>query len=111
MPHLANAAACLAVLIDSKLQGNMTDDRPPTQAALPALINDQLPNVTAALRVAFADRAPRHWTNADDAASQKAEPKALKCQKRCAKHARDARFRVGAIWSVRQTKLLLQFKT
>jgi hypothetical protein len=67
VPHLANAAACLAVLIDSKLQGNMTDDRPPTQAALPGLINDQLPNFIAALRVTFADRAPRHWTKADDA--------------------------------------------
>lgn len=32
VPHLANAIACLAVLIDSHEQGNLTDDRPPEQA-------------------------------------------------------------------------------
>lgn len=29
VPHLANALACLAVLVDSKEAGNLKDDRPP----------------------------------------------------------------------------------
>lgn len=31
VPHLANALACLAVIIDSHEQGNLNDDRPPKQ--------------------------------------------------------------------------------
>lgn len=31
VPHLANAIACLAVLVDSLEHGNLNDDRPPTQ--------------------------------------------------------------------------------
>lgn len=31
VPHLANALACIAVLIDSIEQGNLNDDRPPRQ--------------------------------------------------------------------------------
>jgi hypothetical protein len=31
VPHLANAIACLAVLIDSHEHGNLNDDRPPVQ--------------------------------------------------------------------------------
>jgi len=30
VPHLANALACIAVLIDGEVKGNITDDRPPT---------------------------------------------------------------------------------
>ncbi len=33
VPHLANALACIAVLIDGHCQGNLTDDRPPRMAA------------------------------------------------------------------------------
>jgi hypothetical protein len=32
VPHLANALACLAVLVDAHEQGNMDDDRPPIQS-------------------------------------------------------------------------------
>lgn len=31
VPHLANALACIAILIDAHEQGNLNDDRPPTQ--------------------------------------------------------------------------------
>lgn len=31
VPHLANALACLAVLVDACEQGNLNDDRPPAQ--------------------------------------------------------------------------------
>lgn len=62
VPHLANAAACLAVLIDSKAQMNMTDDRPPRQYGLPDLVNKDLPHAIAGLREKFADKNPKHWT-------------------------------------------------
>jgi hypothetical protein len=33
VPHLANALACLAVIVDSYESGNLNDDRPPSQSA------------------------------------------------------------------------------
>lgn len=33
VPHLANALACIAVLIDAIEQGNLNDDRPPRQSS------------------------------------------------------------------------------
>lgn len=62
VPHLANAAACLAVLIDSKTQMNMTDDRPPRQYALPGLIDKEVPHAIAGLRETFGHMTPKHWT-------------------------------------------------
>ena len=66
VPHLANACACLAVLIDSKTQQNMTDDRPPRQHGLPGLVNDETPRVVAKLREVFGDRNPKHFSINDD---------------------------------------------
>lgn len=65
VPHLANACACLAVLIDSLTQGNLTDDRPPVQRELPHLINVSAPATVASLRITFAGYAPRHCTIED----------------------------------------------
>lgn len=62
VPHLANACACLAVLIDSKTQMNMTDDRPPRQPALPGLVDKQTPNILVKLRGLFGEKKPKHWT-------------------------------------------------
>ena len=61
VPHLANAAACLAVLIDSKTQQNMTDDRPPRQHSLPGLLDNELPPRIAKLRGEFGNVNPKHW--------------------------------------------------
>lgn len=66
VPHLANACACLAVLIDSKTQGNMTDDRPPRQYALPGLVNTEVPRVVRELQARFAGMDPKHWTINDE---------------------------------------------
>jgi len=62
VPHLANASACLAVLIDSMTQGNLTDDRPIPQSCLPVLIDKQLPEGVAVLRDQFGTCAPTHYT-------------------------------------------------
>ena len=61
VPHLANAAACLAVLIDSKVSMNMTDDRPPRQYSLPGLVDEEIPAAIARLRDEFGDANPKHW--------------------------------------------------
>lgn len=66
VPHLANACACLAVLIDGKTQQNMTDDRPPRQYSLPGLVNEETPRVIAKLREVFGDRNPKHFSINDD---------------------------------------------
>lgn len=66
VPHLANAAACLAVLIDSKTQMNLTDDRPPQQRGYPALVNTQTPGVLTKLRGLFGSKNPKHFTINDD---------------------------------------------
>lgn len=62
VPHLANAAACLAVLIDSRAQGNMADDRPPAQPDFPYLLNTYVPERLGQLREQFSDCKPIHWT-------------------------------------------------
>lgn len=62
VPHLANAAACLAVLIDARAQDNMVDDRPPAQIDFPYLINVFVPGKLEVLRETFADADPVHWT-------------------------------------------------
>lgn len=66
VPHLANACACLAVLIDSKTQKNLTDDRPPRQRGLPDLVNKETPGVLAKLRAVFGAINPKHWTINDE---------------------------------------------
>jgi hypothetical protein len=62
VPHLANAAACLAVLIDGTTQGNAVDDRPPVQPALPELVDHRVPTFIAKLRGIFGHMKPKHYT-------------------------------------------------
>ena len=62
VPHLANAAACLAVLIDALAQDNLHDDRPPAQADFPHLLNDVVPEKLFDLRREFGHCKPVHWT-------------------------------------------------
>lgn len=62
VPHLANASACLAVLIDSMSQGNMVDDRPLPQPRFPQIINEDVPAMIKGLREVFGDRNPQHFT-------------------------------------------------
>jgi hypothetical protein len=62
VPHLANACACLAVLIDSMAQGNMVDDRPIPQSRFPYILNEDVPSHIKDLRAVFGDRNPQHFT-------------------------------------------------
>lgn len=60
--HLANAAACLIILIDAELQGKLNDDRPPKQD-LDKLYND-LKSVQEHLTELHGHLSPVHHTEA-----------------------------------------------
>jgi hypothetical protein len=57
VPHLANAIACIAVLIDATEQGNMVDDRPPAQ---PTELYSRFEEVVRHLHTTFPRRVPRY---------------------------------------------------
>jgi Domain of unknown function (DUF5664) len=62
--HVAKALVTLAVLRDSQLRGNCTDDRPPRSAPFYPDLNAR----AGALLDRYAGANPKHWTVADDAA-------------------------------------------
>ena len=66
VPHLASAAACLAILIDAKACGMLNDDRPPA-ADMASLIRSSEAVVQWVVAL-NAEVAPRHYTIADSAA-------------------------------------------
>lgn len=61
VPHLANALACIAILIDAVEQGNLNDDRPPKQR--PA-IYARFELIVAHLQKLFPRRTPRYRADA-----------------------------------------------
>lgn len=61
VPHLANALACLAIIVDAKVSGMLTDDRPPAQPELATFINDG-GKITVDLQNTFKDHSPIQYT-------------------------------------------------
>ena len=62
-PHLSHALACLAILIDSQVKGNMVDDR-----MFPSEFRKYIQEMTAhvpRLKQLHASKSPKHWTIAD----------------------------------------------
>lgn len=59
--HLANAAACIAILLDTKTQGTLIDNRPPAQD-LNGLFKT-LEETLAHLKELHKDAKPTHYTN------------------------------------------------
>jgi hypothetical protein len=66
VPHLANACACLAILIDARVSEKLTDDRPPKQKQLGQLLDGAVPTTIAGLRRVFGSADPKHWTIDDE---------------------------------------------
>src|SRR5208282_3717499 len=62
--HLANAGACIAILLDAELQGKLTDDRPVAQPGLSNRIDEQV-TIIKHLRELFKDHNPKQYTIAD----------------------------------------------
>lgn len=64
--HLANAIACLAIILDAELYGKLTDDRPPcpNPDAMAVLI-DSAGGLVAHLKDLFASNKPHQYTIED----------------------------------------------
>jgi hypothetical protein len=63
--HLASAMACLAIILDARLVGKLTDDRPPSIGSLPGLIDD-FEDVVKHLYNINSGHTPRHYTIEDE---------------------------------------------
>lgn len=63
LPHEAHALACLAIIIDAKAAGKLTDDRQ-VSGGYRHLIDELTPHV-ARLKQQYASRNPKHYTIAD----------------------------------------------
>ena len=61
VPHLANALACIAIILDANVSGQLTDDRPPIQEANPKFIDECEANV-AHLKEMFKGHSPIQYT-------------------------------------------------
>lgn len=65
-PHLANALACINILIEAQYGGNLTDDRPPSRDLNP--LYAQVEDIMVRIRERYQDKNPRHYTISDTAA-------------------------------------------
>lgn len=63
-PHLANALACLAIIVDARAAGKLLDDRAYGGAGYRALVDELTPQVPR-LKALFAEHNPHHYTIAD----------------------------------------------
>ncbi len=62
-PHLANALACIAIIIEAKEGGNLVDDRPPSRPL--GATYERLEAMMKVINETYKDRNPRHYTIAD----------------------------------------------
>jgi hypothetical protein len=69
-PHLANALACLGILIDAKHSGKLVDDRPPSLHAELARVRAEFEALMPKIRERYADKDPKHWSIADAAMTE-----------------------------------------
>lgn len=60
-PHLANAMACLNILVEAKELGVMTDDRPPSSGRLPE-IYASFEEIMKKIKAQYGHMEPHHWT-------------------------------------------------
>lgn len=64
-PHLANAQACLNILIEGQHTPGTVDDRPPSRRKELAAVRAEFEALMPKLREKYADKSPRHYTIAD----------------------------------------------
>jgi hypothetical protein len=64
-PHLANALACISILIDCKENGNLVDDRQPSGHENLDDLYARIESTMQFIRTKYADKNPRHYTIAD----------------------------------------------
>lgn len=64
VPHLAAALSCLAIIVDARAAGKMTDDRR-VQGGYHSLVKELTPHV-ARLKELHKDKSPKHYSIADN---------------------------------------------
>ena len=64
LPHLAHALATLAIIVDARANGKLTDDRPMSSGAFRRMVDELTPHV-ARLTTKHADKSPHHYLIGD----------------------------------------------
>ncbi len=64
-PHLANAQACLNILIEGKYTSSTIDDRPPSRAEVLRKVRAELEALMPLIRERYKSMNPHHYTIAD----------------------------------------------
>lgn len=64
-PHLANALACIGILIDAKHAGTFIDDRPPSNHKELAKVRTEFEVMMARIREQYKNADPHHFTIAE----------------------------------------------
>lgn len=64
VPHLAAALACIAIIVDARAAGKLNDDRQ-VSGGYRALVEELTPHIKR-LKELHKDRAPKHYTKADN---------------------------------------------
>lgn len=66
IPHLGNALACLAILVDAQAHGKLVDDRAYTPTNGYRRLVEQLTPLVAKVQAQHKDRKPKRWTAMDN---------------------------------------------
>jgi hypothetical protein len=64
-PHLANALACINIIIEAKHYGTLVDDRPPSNKEELAKVREQFEALMPKIREKYKDLDPYHYTIKD----------------------------------------------
>lgn len=73
-PHLANALACINILIEAKHSKNLLDDRPPSRIAELAKIRADFEALMPRIRARYAHLSPKHYSIKDSAPAPAPQP-------------------------------------
>jgi hypothetical protein len=65
VPHLANALACLAIIVDAQAAGKLVDDRAFNGAGYRKLVEELTPHI-GRLKTLHSDKDPKHFTIGDN---------------------------------------------
>jgi Domain of unknown function (DUF5664) len=65
LDHLAHALATVAIIVDARANGKLTDDRPMSDGAFRKLVDELTPHV-ARLQAKYADKNPKHYLIGDE---------------------------------------------
>lgn len=64
-PHLANAIACINILIEAKHSNKLLDDRPPSRYGELNKVYEEFELIMGRIRDQYQDKDPKHYTISD----------------------------------------------